>query len=54
METMGAVKLHEEEEEEVDSAIAALGSLFKLTEVHLSSALFSPLFFNFESLKLAY
>ncbi|XP_055811082.1 uncharacterized protein LOC129880866 isoform X2 [Solanum dulcamara] len=35
METMGAVKLHEEEEE-VDSAIAALGSLFKLTEVHLS------------------
>ncbi|KAG5573480.1 hypothetical protein H5410_063246 [Solanum commersonii] len=31
---METVKLHEEEEE--GSAIAALGSLFKLTEVHLS------------------
>lgn len=40
---MENVKLHEEEEEE-GSAIVALGSLLKLTEVHLSLALFAPFF----------
>lgn len=39
-ETMENVKLHEEE----GSAIVALGSLLKLTEVHLSLALFAPFF----------